>query len=169
MHSYVELAKKAIEEYVKHCKIIAPPEELPAEMQKKAGVFVCLKKHGELRGCIGTFLPCEENIYKEIVRNAISAATEDPRFYSVQEDELQDITYSVDILAEPEKIKDISELDPKRYGIIVAKDYRKGLLLPDLEGVDTVQEQLKIAKIKAGIRPDDENVEIYRFTVERYE
>lgn len=169
MHAYVELAKKAIEEYVKHCKIVASPKELPAEMQKKAGVFVCLKKHGELRGCIGTFLPCEENIYKEIVRNAISAATEDSRFYPVHEDELQDITYSVDVLAEPEKIKDISELDSKRYGIIVVKDYKKGLLLPDLEGIDTVEEQLKIAKIKAGIRLDDEDVEIYRFTVERYE
>lgn len=168
MHSFVELAKKAIEEYVKNGNVLECPKEIPPEMQKRAGVFVSLKKHGELRGCIGTFLPCEENIYKEIVRNAIAAATEDPRFYPVQEDELNDITYSVDVLSEPEKVKDISELDPKRYGIIVAKGHRKGLLLPDLDGVDTVEEQLTITKMKAGIDPSDKEVEIFKFTVERY-
>lgn len=168
MHPYVELAKKAIEEYVKNGNVLACPKEVPPEMQKKTGIFVSLKKHGELRGCIGTFLPCEENIYKEIVRNAIAAAAEDPRFYPVQEDELNDITCSVDVLSEPEKVRDISELDPKRYGIIVAKGYRKGLLLPDLEGVNTVEEQLMIAKMKAGIDPSDKDVEILRFTVERY-
>lgn len=167
MHPYAELARKAIEEYVKNGNVLTP-KEIPPEMQKKAGVFVSLKKHGELRGCIGTFLPCEENIYKEIVRNAIAAATEDPRFYPVQEDDLNDITYSVDVLSEPEKIKDISELDPKRYGVIVAKGYRKGLLLPDLEGVDTVEEQLMITKMKAGIDPSDKDVEIFKFTVERF-
>ncbi|MDA8214317.1 MAG: AmmeMemoRadiSam system protein A, partial [Nitrospiraceae bacterium] len=153
MHPYVELAKKAIEEYISSGKVLTPPKELPPDMKRRAGVFVSLKKHGELRGCIGTFLPCEENIYKEIVRNAISAATEDPRFYPVQADEIGDITYSVDVLSEPEKIKDISELDPKRYGIIVVKGYKKGLLLPDLEGVNTVEEQLMITKMKAGIDP----------------
>lgn len=168
MHPYVELAKKAVEEYLKQGKKISTPKELPPDMQKKAGVFVSLKKHGELRGCIGTFIPCEENVYKEIVRNAIASATEDTRFYPVQEDELKDITYSVDVLSEPEKIKETSELDPKKYGIIVAKDYRKGLLLPDLEGIDTVDEQLRITKMKAGIDPDDKDVEIFRFTVERF-
>ncbi|MDA8339801.1 MAG: AmmeMemoRadiSam system protein A [Nitrospiraceae bacterium] len=168
MHPYVELAKKAIEEYISSGKVLTPPKELPPDMKRRAGVFVSLKKHGELRGCIGTFLPCEENIYKEIVRNAISAATEDPRFYPVQADEIGDITYSVDVLSEPEKIKDISELDPKRYGIIVVKGYKKGLLLPDLEGVNTVEEQLMITKMKAGIDPSDKDVEILRFTVERY-
>ncbi len=168
MHPYVELAKKAIEEYISSGKVLTPPKELPPDMKRRAGVFVSLKKHGELRGCIGTFLPCEENIYKEIVRNAISAATEDPRFYPVQADEIGDITYSVDVLSEPEKIKDISELDPKRYGIIVVKGHKKGLLLPDLEGVNTVEEQLMITKMKAGIDPSDKDVEILRFTVERY-
>jgi AmmeMemoRadiSam system protein A len=133
-----------------------------------AGFFVSLKKHGKLRACIGTFIPCEENIYKEIVKNAVAAATEDPRFYPVQEDELQGITYSVDVLSEPEKIKDISELDQKRYGIIIIKGHKKGLLLPDLEGVNTVDEQLRITKLKAGIDPDDKDVEILKFTVERY-
>lgn len=167
MHPYAELAKRAIEEYVKNGNVLTPGE-IPPDMQKKAGVFVSLKKHGELRGCIGTFLPCEENIYKEIVRNAIAAATEDPRFYPVQEDELSDITYSVDVLSEPEKVSDISELDPKRYGVIVVKGHKKGLLLPDIEGVNTVEEQLVITKMKAGIDSSDKDVEIFKFTVERF-
>lgn len=168
MHPYVELAKKAVEEYIKNKKIIPPPEKLAPGMQKRAGVFVCLKKYGELRGCIGTFLPCEENIYKEIVKNAVAAATEDPRFRKVAENELQDIEYSVDVLSEPEKVEDPSGLDAKKYGIIVVKGFRKGLLLPDLEGVTSVEEQLRITKMKAGIAPDDRDIEIYRFTVERY-
>lgn len=168
MHPYVELAKKAIEEYVKNKRILSCPKDLPPEMKRRAGVFVSLKKDGQLRGCIGTFQPCRENICEEIVRNAISAAIEDPRFYPVMEDELSELTYSVDVLSEPVKIKDITELDPKKYGVIVIKGYRKGLLLPDLEGVETVEEQLRITKMKAGINPDDEDVEIYKFTVERY-
>lgn len=168
MHPYVELAKKAIEEYIKSKRVLSCPKDLPANMKRRAGVFVSLKKNGQLRGCIGTFMPCRDNICEEIVRNAISAATEDPRFYPVTEDELDELIYSVDVLSEPERIKDISELDPKKYGVIVVKGFRKGLLLPDLEGVDTVEEQLRITKAKAGIDPDDEDVEIYRFTVERY-
>jgi AmmeMemoRadiSam system protein A len=168
MHPYVELAKNAIKEFVKNRKTLTIPKELSPEMKNKAGVFVSLKKDGRLRGCIGTFLPVCENIYQEIVRNAVSAATEDPRFYPVQADELEDITYSVDVLSEPEKIKDISELDPKKYGVIVVKGYRKGLLLPDLEGVNTVEEQLRITKMKAGMDPADKDVEIYRFTVQRH-
>lgn len=168
MHPYVELAKKAITEYVKNKKVLPVPDMVPPEMQKKAGVFVSLKKHGKLRGCIGTFMPAHRNIYEEIVRNAIAAATEDPRFSPVREDELEEISYSVDVLSSPERVTDISELDPKKYGIIVAKGYRKGLLLPDLEGVDTVEEQLTIAKIKAGIEPSDNDLEIFKFTVKRY-
>ncbi|HAK88502.1 MAG TPA: AMMECR1 domain-containing protein [Nitrospiraceae bacterium] len=168
MHPYVELAKKAVEEYIKNKKIIPPPEKLAPEMKKKAGVFICLKKHGELRGCIGTFVPCEENIYKEIVKNAVSAAMEDPRFPKVAENELPGIQYSVDVLSEPEKVEDISSLDPRKYGVIVTKGFRKGLLLPDLEGVNTVEEQLHITKMKAGINPADKDIEIFKFTVDRY-
>lgn len=168
MHPYVEIAKRAVEEYVKDGKIISPPKNPAPEMQKRAGVFVSLKKYGELRGCIGTFLPCEENIYKEIVKNAVSAAMEDPRFPKVAENELPGIEYSVDVLSEPKKVEDMSDLDPKKYGIIVVKGFRKGLLLPDLEGVNTVEEQLRITKMKAGIAPDDRDIEIYGFTVERY-
>lgn len=167
MHPVVELAKKAIEQYVKNRRVISPPEILTPEMNEKAGVFVSIKKHGQLRGCIGTFMPSCNNIAEEIIRNAICAATEDPRFPPVQEYELKDLSYSVDILTPPERVTDMKELDPKRYGVIVSAGGRRGLLLPDLEGVDTIEEQLRIAKLKAGIF-DDEKVDIFRFEVRRY-
>jgi AmmeMemoRadiSam system protein A len=167
MHPVVELAKKSVEAYIREGKTLKLPEPLPPEMSGKAGVFVCIKKHGELRGCIGTYLPSCECIGSETIVNAISAATKDPRFSPVREDELGVLTYSVDVLSCPEKVKDPSELDPRKYGIIVSSVYMRGLLLPDLDGVDTVEEQLRIAKMKAGILPQDE-VEIYRFEVNRY-
>ncbi len=167
MHPLVELAKRAVEEYVKNNKVIPVPEILTLEMKEKAGVFVSIKKHGQLRGCIGTFMPTCENVASEIIRNAICAATEDPRFPPVHEDELKDLTYSVDVLSPLEKVANIRELDPKRYGVIVCSGYRKGLLLPDLEGVDTIEEQLRIAKLKAGI-VEDEKFDIFRFEVRRY-
>ncbi len=167
MHPLVKLAKKAIEAYVNEGRAIEPPAELIPEMREKAGVFVSIKKHGELRGCIGTFMPTCENVALEVIRNAICAATQDPRFYPVQSEELNDLTYSVDVLSPPEEVKDMKELDPKKYGVIVSKGQRKGLLLPDLEGVDTVEEQLRIAKMKAGISHIEE-VKIFRFEVKRY-
>jgi AmmeMemoRadiSam system protein A len=167
MHPLVELAKKSIETYVREGKIIKPPDPLLPEMTEKAGVFVCLKKQGELRGCIGTFMPCCENVAAETVINSISAATKDPRFLQVEEDELKDLVYSVDVLSSPEKINSVKELDPKKYGVIVVSGNRRGLLLPDLEGVDTVEDQLKIAKMKADIFSHEE-IEIYRFEVKRY-
>jgi len=166
--AYVRLARETIENYVKYGKIISPPQDLPTEMiNKKAGVFVSLKKFGNLRGCIGTFMPTQENIAQEIIKNAISAAIDDPRFSPVTVSELEDLSISVDVLTAPEEVKDISQLDPKKYGVIVSSGYKKGLLLPDLEGVDTVEEQIDIAKRKAGIYPD-EKVKLYRFEVKRY-
>lgn len=168
MHPFVKLAKKTVEEYVKTGKIPPTPEKIPPEMQKKAGVFVSIKKKGQLRGCIGTFLPTTENIYTEIVKNAIASATQDPRFPPVHPDELQQLEYSVDILSPPEPVKSLDELDPKKYGVIVIKGWKKGLLLPDIEGVNTIDEQLRIAKLKAGIDPHDSDFELYKFKVERY-
>ncbi|QWR76311.1 AmmeMemoRadiSam system protein A [Candidatus Magnetomonas plexicatena] len=168
MHELVKLAKDAISEYVKNKKVIALPENMAAEMKGRAGVFVSLKKGGQLRGCIGTFSPIRENVAMEIIRNAVSAATEDPRFTPVRSDELEDITYSVDVLTNPEMVNDISELNPAKYGVIVAHGNRRGLLLPDLEGVNTVAEQLRITKMKAGINPLENDVEIYKFEVRRY-
>ncbi|GAI15002.1 unnamed protein product [marine sediment metagenome] len=165
---YVRLARETIENYIKQGKIITPPLGLPEEMiNQKAGVFVSLKKKGNLRGCIGTFIPTQENIAQEIIKNAISAAVDDPRFSSVNVSELKDLSISVDVLSAPEEVKDISQLDPKKYGVIVSSGYKKGLLLPDLEGVDTVEYQMDIAKRKAGIYPG-EKVKLYRFEVKRY-
>ena len=165
---YGRLARETIENYIKQGKIITPPLDLPEEMiNQKAGVFVSLKKNGNLRGCIGTFMPIQENIAQEIIKNAISAAVDDPRFSPVIASELGDLTISVDVLSLPEEIFDVSELDPEKYGVIVSSGYKKGLLLPDLEGVDTVEEQLYIAKRKAGIYPD-EKVKLFRFEVKRY-
>ena len=166
--TYVKLVRETIENYIKQGKIITPPLDLPEEMiNQKAGVFVSLKKNGNLRGCIGTFMPIQENIAQEIIKNAISAAVDDPRFSPVIASELGDLTISVDVLSLPEEIFDVSELDPEKYGVIVSSGYKKGLLLPDLEGVDTVEEQLYIAKRKAGIYPD-EKVKLFRFEVKRY-
>ncbi len=166
MDPLVKLAKDAVETYVKTGKIIEPPENMPEEWKVQAGVFVSLKKNRQLRGCIGTISPATKSLAHEVIRNAIAAATEDPRFMPVTEEELPELTYSVDILSKPEKVKDLNELDPKKYGVIVSKGLRKGLLLPDLEGVNTVAEQLSIALMKAGIR-EDEEFEVYKFTVKR--
>jgi len=167
MHPVVELARKAVEEHVRYGKTLPLPEVLSLEMKEKAGVFVCLKMHGQLKGCIGTFMPCCNTVADEIIRNAISAATQDPRFFPVGKDDLPFLEYSVDILSSPEKIRDVKDLDPKKYGVIVVKGGMKGLLLPDLEGVDTAEEQIRIAKMKAGMGQDDD-AEIYRFEVRRF-
>ncbi len=167
MPSLVELARESVEQFVRQGVVLHLPNPLPNEMAARSGVFVCIKKGGDLRGCIGTFLPCCENIAAETIRNAIAAATQDPRFMPVSEDELPDLIYSVDVLSPPEKVEDISELDPKKFGVIVTSGQRKGLLLPDLEGVNSVEEQLRITRMKAGI-PPHEKVEIFRFRVRRY-
>lgn len=163
----VTLARDAIEYYLNYGQRLPKPEGLPDEWQRQAGVFVSLKQGEELRGCIGTFLPMQPDVVSEIITNAISAATQDPRFNPVDPDELPELTISVDVLSAPEKVDGPADLDPKRYGVIVACGSRRGLLLPDLDGVDTVDEQIRIASRKVGIRAD-EPVELYRFTVERY-
>ena len=167
MHPLIKLAKKTVDEYVLNGKVIEPPENPVPEMVKKAGVFVSLKMKGELRGCIGTFQPTTESVAAEIIQNAISAATQDPRFMPVNSSELESLDYSVDLLSEPEKVNSRNELDPKKFGVIVKCGERKGLLLPDLEGVNTVDEQISIASTKAGIYLE-EDIELYRFEVKRY-
>jgi AmmeMemoRadiSam system protein A len=165
---FVKLAREAIDLYIKSGEVLKTPDPLPEAFSDKRGVFVSIKKRGELRGCIGTFQPSRDNLALEIIHNAISAATQDPRFQPVSVDELSDISVSVDVLSEPEKISSLDELDPEKYGIIVeSNDGRRGLLLPDLEGVDTVQQQIGITRRKAGILPEEE-VNIYRFKVVRH-
>jgi len=166
---YVKLARLSLETYIKTGEYLSLPDGLPKEMlNNKAGVFVSLKKHGSLRGCIGTIEAVTENIAMEIIRNAVSAGVEDPRFAPVREDELDEIIYSVDVLGKPEPVKDESELDVKRYGVIVSSGRRRGLLLPNLEGVDTVQQQIEIARKKAGIYKN-EQVKLERFEVVRHQ
>ena len=163
---YVSVARAAIESYVRKGSIISPSESVPEAMRSRAGVFVSLKKHGQLRGCIGTYYPTEESIAREIIANAIKAATRDPRFPPVGEEELSSLEISVDILSEPEPCG-IDDLDPRRYGLIVESGFRRGLLLPDLPSVETTSQQLAIAKMKAGMA-EQEPATLYRFTVERH-
>ena len=165
---YVKLARYSIETYINTGRISDLPKSVPEEMLlRRAGVFVTLKKHGSLRGCIGTISPESKSIANEILMNAVSAATHDPRFEPVKTSELSEIEYSVDVLSAPEPIDSTDSLDSKRYGIIVTSGHKRGLLLPNLEGVDNVEQQIKIACRKAGIR-DDETFNIERFEVTRH-
>lgn len=167
LHPVVALAKQAVDTFVKERRVIKAPADMIPEMKEKAGVFVSLHKGHELRGCIGTFSPARSNIAEEIIINAVHSATEDPRFSPVTAWELPDINYSVDILSKPEPVADESELDPKKHGVIVEAGRARGLLLPNLEGVDTAEKQIEISRAKAGISPD-EPVKLYRFEVKRY-
>jgi AmmeMemoRadiSam system protein A len=171
-HPFVKMAKETVERYVRGDTLSWPRElslefELAVEGHPPCGVFVSIKKWGDLRGCIGTIEATQTNVGMEIVRNAIAACSRDPRFLPVGENELGHLTYSVDVLTQAELISGISELDPRRYGVIVESRGRRGLLLPDLEGVDTVEEQVRIARSKAGIG-EEEPVHLYRFEVQRY-
>lgn len=146
-----------------------PGKKLPSEMyENRAGTFVSIHEGGQLRGCIGTISAVQENIAEEIIENAISASTRDPRFKPIRIDELPYLEITVDILGPAERISSPEELDVKRYGVIVTKGMKRGLLLPNLDGVDTVPQQIAIAKQKAGISVDDEDVELQRFEVVRH-
>ena len=166
LHPLAQLARDTVESYVKSGYVMTPSELTP-EMRERAGVFVSIKKGGMLRGCIGTFEPRQSNVAEEIMNNAVSSATQDPRFPPIGPAELPLLTYSVDVLTRPEPVESLQDLDPRRYGAIVECGGRRGLLLPDLEGVDTVEEQISICRQKAGIGPR-EPVKLYRFQVRRY-
>ncbi|AGB40238.1 hypothetical protein Halha_0226 [Halobacteroides halobius DSM 5150] len=163
----VKLARQAVEEYAYKQEAIEPPSELDPKLADRAGVFVSIKKDQNLRGCIGTTRPAEANLAKEIIRNAISAGFKDPRFDAIDPKELKQLTYTVDVLEEPEVVDNIKELDPDQYGVIVKKGNATGLLLPNLDGIDTAQKQVEVAKRKAGIQTTDD-VELMRFEVTRY-
>jgi len=167
IHPLIELARKAVEKYVRD-KEIARPRKLTDEMKGKAGVFVSIHKRGQIRGCIGTYQPTQSNLAREIIRNAIGSATRDYRFSPITPDELPHLTYKVDILTTPELVSSKSELDPGKYGVMVEYGNKRGLLLPDLEGVRSIDQQIEIASAKGGILPD-EPVKLYRFEVRRFE
>lgn len=170
MDKYVELAKNTVENYIKSGKIINLPEDLPDEFySRRAGVFVTICKRGQLRGCVGTYLPTKKNIAEEIIYNAISACSRDSRFPPVFDRELPELEYEVSILSEPKLVEDIKKLHPKKNGIIVkCEDGRCGLLLPDIEGVETTDQQISIACQKAGINPLLDKIELYYFTTEKH-
>jgi AmmeMemoRadiSam system protein A len=162
--AFVRLARETIGKYVSDRERITVPDWTPREMtERKAGVFVSIHEDGRLRGCIGTILPTRGSIAEEIIYNAISASTRDPRFDPIRPEELGRLEINVDVLSEPERIDSTAELDVKRYGVIVSSGSKRGLLLPDLDGVDTVDEQVAIAMRKGGISSRD------RITLERFE
>ena len=173
---YVKLARLSMESYIKTGRRISVPDDIPKELmdslpeeifRDQAGAFVSIHKNGQLRGCIGTIGPTAESVAHEIVNNAISASTRDPRFDAITEDELKWLEINVDVLGQPEDIDSKDELDVKRYGVIVTCGYRRGLLLPDLEGVDDVDTQVAIAMRKGGIDETD-NYKLQRFEVIRH-
>jgi AmmeMemoRadiSam system protein A len=171
-HPLVALARQTIERFVLDDVRIGPPAELTAEMRRRAGTFVTVRRHGQLRGCIGTIQPTCDSVAEEVIQNAISAVTRDPRFPRLRREELQGLEVKVDVLGEPEPVESLDELDPKRYGLIVqsqSQPWKRGLLLPDLEGIDTVEKQVYWTRYhKAGITDPDEPVEMFRFEVMRY-
>jgi AmmeMemoRadiSam system protein A len=170
---YVSLARDTIESYVKTGKkpslISAAYADIPDDMRRrKAGVFVSIHKEGRLRGCIGTISAVYSCIGQEIIENAVAASTRDPRFNPIKQDELPVLEINVDVLSDAEDISSKDELDVKRYGVIVTKGYKRGLLLPNLDGVDTVDEQISIALRKAGLSEDEEGYSLQRFEVVRH-
>ncbi|NLA59069.1 MAG: AmmeMemoRadiSam system protein A [Firmicutes bacterium] len=167
-HPLVELARRTVEAIARGEPPPSPKDVvLPPDLPFRAAVFVTLEKDGQLRGCIGTIEPVHSSLVEEVIANARQAAFADPRFPPVRPHELGRITYSVDVLGEPEPVTDESRLDPKVFGVIVRAGRRVGVLLPDITGVDTAKAQVDIARRKAGIRAD-EPVELYRFKVDRY-
>ena len=164
-HPLVRLARDAIAAHLSGSSL--PVKGALDIAGEAAGVFVSLKKSGKLRGCIGTIEPVKPTIDQEVADNAVAAATRDPRFTPVTLEELDDITISVDVLSKPEAISNVKELDPLKYGVIVRSGHRKGVLLPDLPGITTADEQVRIASQKAGIG-EGEPVELMRFEVKRH-
>ncbi|MFO7807406.1 MAG: AmmeMemoRadiSam system protein A [Candidatus Moraniibacteriota bacterium] len=170
MHLYVKLTRLAIEEYIKKNKRMETPSNLPEELsQKRRGVFVTLYKNGRLRGCMGTVVSSKKNLAEEIIDNAILACSRDPRFNFVTKEELKELNCEVSIIHPPERLENLEDHDPRRQGIIVKSfNGRSGLLLPDLEGVDSTKKQIEIAAEKGGINPYSEEVQLFEFEVEKY-
>jgi len=166
-HPYVSLAQESIHHYLNHHEKLSCPSPLSNDLKSRSGAFVSIKKLQQLRGCIGTLEPCEPNLAMEIIENALKAALDDPRFSPITLGELQDLTYSIDVVRPLEKVSDVSDLDPKIYGLVVRSNGKQGVLLPDLEGVNSTEEQIQICRSKGKI-PGDELIEMYRFKVERF-
>lgn len=166
-HPYVALAVRSVRHYLEHGVPLPCPENLTEDLLQPKGAFVTIKNRGKLRGCIGELNPTHDNLAVEIIQNAVAAASRDPRFAPVSIDEIKNLTISIDVLTPLEKVNDVSQLDCKKFGLTVTSIDKQGVLLPDLEGVDTVAEQLRICLKKSRIS-ENESYEIHRFEVERY-
>ena len=166
-HPYISLARESVGHFLNHHTKLPCPDPLSQDLQTRTGAFVSIKKKRQLRGCIGTLEPSEANLAVEIIENALKAALHDPRFSPVSLEELEDLSYSVDVLRPLEKISSTSELDPKVYGLVVRSNGKQGVLLPDLEGVDSIEDQIRICRDKGKIT-DDEPIEMHRFRVDRF-
>lgn len=167
MHFLVDLARKSLAHYFETGLVLPLPDGPSEFAQGRAGVFVTLTQAGQLRGCIGTIAPTRENILQETIYNALSAALKDPRFPPVRKAEWPSLTFEVSVLHAPEPIQSTDQLDPKQYGVIVTSGHHRGLLLPDLEGIDTIEEQVTHAKYKAGLSANA-TVELQRFKVDKF-
>ena len=167
MHPLVKLAIRSAEHFIKTGKALACPDPLPEFLKQNAGVFVSIKKEGNLRGCIGTVKPKYKNLAEEVIQNAILAASQDPRFDSIQQRELPFLTFSVDVLTPPEKIENLQGHNIKKLGLLVQGEVKQGLLLPDLENIKSSEQQLKVCLKKGGFS-DSDKYELYRFKVKRF-
>lgn len=163
----VVLARAAITAYVAERRVLEVPSEPDPVLLARAAAFVSLKKSGALRGCIGSIEPVHPTLAHEIIQNAIAAATRDPRFPPVQPSEINGLSISVDVLSPLQPVSGLAQFDPCRYGMVLRAGERRGLLLPDLEGVGTPEEQFAIVCRKAGIN-EGEPMQFYRFTVTRH-
>ncbi len=166
-HPYISLAQESVHHYLNHRQKLSCPDPLSRDLKSRSGAFVSIKKLKQLRGCIGTLEPSEPNLAMEIIENALKAALHDPRFSPITAEELQDLSYSIDVIQPLEKISTPEELDPGIYGLVVRSNGKQGVLLPDLEGVSSVEEQIQICRSKGKIS-EDEPIEMYRFQVERF-
>jgi len=186
MPSLIDLAKLAVENYIEKKKTISPPNNFPEEfLNKKAGIFVIIKKSWKLRACIGTYLSTKENIAEEVISNAIAAATKDYRFGPIEKEELYSLSYIVYILEKPERIERLEDLNPQIHGVLVRTEpvnpeeknvsfngrspFKSGLVLPDLKNMKTAEQQFYSACEKAGINPKGKDVILYKFLAKKYE
>lgn len=166
-HPYVTLAFQSVRHFLDYGALMPCPANLPEDLQHPKGAFVSIKNGTKLRGCIGELTPTHDNLAIEIIQNAVAASSRDPRFPPISQDEIADLTISVDVLTPPEIVEDPSQLDCQKFGLILQSGDKQGVLLPDLEGIDTVADQFRICLKKGGI-DESEPYEMYRFEVERY-
>ena len=167
MHPLVKLAIHSVEHFIETGKALPCPDPLPDTMKQNAGTFVTIKNQDSLRGCVGTMTPKYKNLAEEIIRNAIRAANEDPRFDPVEKRELPSLTFSVDVVTPSEKINDIEEHNIKQFGLIVRGEGKQGVLLPDLDNIKSANQQLKVC-LKKGSFKDNDTYELFRFEVKRF-